>query len=150
MSESLCIIFMRNDREPSEHHYGAETDGVLDSAVGGSARLDRKAKRPRAPLPGNPASIVLHETGPVVEIDPDRLDEVDSVLDVVRELARVWAARQVDVPMGSPWVDVRLGKNGDDPWSPGQRRFTTDPRTLAGELNDILTSVARTTDTRDH
>jgi hypothetical protein len=146
MAMSLCIIFGRYDRDPPEHHYGAETDRVLDTAAGGAERLDRGARRPSAPIPGHPGRIFLHESGPVVEIDPDRIAEADTTLVVARDLARAWAARQVPSGHGQPWVDVRLGDIGDDPWPMGVRRFTTDPLTLVAELDEIIKFVVGTGD----
>jgi hypothetical protein len=103
-------------------------------------------QRPSAPLPGNPARLILHESGPVVEIQAGRIEGAKVVLEVVRDLARAWAARDTGPHQGEPWVDVRLGDTGDDPWPRGLRRFTTDPLTLAAELNsegvDLCTEYA--------
>jgi hypothetical protein len=145
MSNALSIIFGRNDRTPADHHYGDEVDDHRHRSIGGSAnlRLDDPI-HPRAPMMPNPGDMVLHETGPMIIIDADDVENASPTLDAARQIARVWAARKVDIDRwGEPWAAIRYGPATNNIWDWRLHAYTTDPLTLASELDVLVEFIMR-------
>jgi len=149
MSDVLTVAFTRRDRHPNSRSYGEHTDQRLQNMTG-RARSEDDTEPSRTPLPGFPATVEYHESGPVFLFEPDRLHEVEPIIDGLKALAAEWAERSTGHEPRDLSVRIRLGPESESvyqsPWEWSPISVTLDPAKLPilfGEVVGFVSEMAK-------
>ncbi len=149
MSDVLSVIFDRWDRHPDSQAYGEAIDRRIDRLAGGSDQVRRIGPDLQVPIKGFDARLELHETGPILLLDPGNLPALAPLLDDIRGMALDWAGRSTGGQPKMLMVSLRYGPEAsklgvtDQYYSWERLKVTTDPLTFAKHLDGLIEFVVR-------